>query len=276
MKPRPALALGLLPLTLLTSCGGAPAAPQARPTATTGLVRLTLPPAWTETPTVTLVPPTATATPTVPAAVLAARQTATAWPTLHVVAVGGGVDPSTWQRFDFGDGSVLLPPSFAEQDLRRLDTAVETSLRSYAAGLAAQANAVTTPVSGQPTPSSLDDLAASGFHFAAARDRAAAADLFIVSGPVPSGFDGETLMTRAFGSLAGEAEVNGRETIGGAPLPTVRLHATLYDRNRGTIEPRVYYITIVGDRMWTLIFRARDFEDSQSLFETSALSLTPP
>jgi hypothetical protein len=97
----------------------------------------------------------------------------------------------------------------------------------------------------------------------------------LVGVPLPEGFDLESMMTEAVGSVPGEVEVVSREIVGGAPRDTGRAFLRIRDPGSGTTEDEVMYVIVEGDRAWTLSFRARDFEAMLPAFETSALSLAP-
>lgn len=267
---------------LVSSCSGAVVAP---PQGATPQVptpdRVTLPPAWTATPTVPTIPATPTPSPTSHPAVLAARQTATAWPTLRVVAVGAGADSTGWERLEFPTGSLLVPTTFEPIDSRRVDDAITSFMQALAASLVEAMPAQGTPSPGGPTPTalSLEGLtSAFGFDFLVAEDAVDPLTVFVVGGPLPEGLDLETMMTEAAGLLQGEVEITGREIVGGAPRSTGRVFVRLFDRARGTTEDRAIYVILEGDQAWVISYRALDFEpfgDMLPAFETSALSLEP-
>jgi hypothetical protein len=171
-----------------------------------------------------------------------------------------------------------MPSTFEAEDLRRVDREMQASLQAYVAALTDLNREVPTLAPGQatPTPIPIRTLGpATGFDIVAASDPASQAEVILVAGPIPSWLDLPTLMTTAHSGLPGEVEVGGQEIVGGAPRETGRLYITLYDRSRGTVDPRLYYFTIEGGRMWTLIFRAPDLDPLLPVFETAALSLTP-
>src|SRR3990172_1729770 len=107
-----------------TSCSGGVTLPEAATPEVATAEPVTLPPAWTATPSATIVPATATPSPTPPPAVLAARQTAAPWPPLEVVAVGAGSDLTDWQTIEFESGSFRVPPTFAEVDRGGFDDGI--------------------------------------------------------------------------------------------------------------------------------------------------------
>jgi hypothetical protein len=260
------------------SAGGAAGALTGAPTAEPTQLRVTLPPAWTVTPTVTPIPATPTPSPTPHPAILAARQTAALWPTLHVVAVGAGADSSSWQRIDFETGSFLVPPTFEAADLGGVDDVIVLFMQAFAVGLVEMMDGMATPVPGAATstPISLDELdSAFDFDFLVAADPRGEGLVYLVGEPLPQGFDLESMMTEAVGSLTGEVEVLGREIVGGASRNTGRVLLRLRDPAKGTTEDQVMYVIVDGERAWTLAYQARDFEAMLPLFETSALSLVP-
>lgn len=269
------------PALAACSAGGAAGAPTGAPTAESTQLRVTLPPAWTATPSETLVPATPTTTPTSHPAVLAARQTATAWPALRVMAVGAGADSTGWQRLEFPTGSLLVPPAFEPIDPRRVDDSITGFMQGLAASLVEAMPAQSTPPPGAPTPTalSLEGLtSAFGFDFLVAEDAADRLTVFVVGGPLPEGLDLETLMTEAAGLLQGEVEITAREIVGGAPRSTGRVFVRLFDRARGTTEDRAIYVILEGVQAWFVSYRALDFEpfgDMLPTFETIALSLEP-
>jgi hypothetical protein len=280
MNHRLQTAFGLLILAALVSaCSGASIALPlgATPQAATP-DRVTLPPAWTATPSQTLVPATPTATSTPNPNVLAARQTATLWPTLHVVAVGGGTDSSEWKRIEFETASFLVPPTFEVADMGGFDDVIVLFMQAFAGGLVEMMEGMVTPAPGEatPTPISLDELdSAFDFDFLMAAEPGGEAAVFLVGEPLPQGFDLESMMTEAVGSVQGEVEVVSREVVGGAPRDTGRVFLRLRDPAKGTTEDQVMYVIVDGERAWTLAYQARDFEAMLPLFETSALSLVP-
>lgn len=264
---------------LVSSCSGAVVAP---PQGATPQVptpdKVTLPPAWTATPTVTTIPATPTPSPTSHPAVLAARQTAALWPPIEVVAVGAGSDLTDWQTVKFETGSFLLPPTFALIDSGSFDDAIVRFMQAFAGELVEVIEGMMTPVPGEatPTPISLVDLDSDfGFDFLVAADPGGEASVFLVGAPLPEGFDLESMMTEAVGSVPGEVEVVSREIVGGAPRDTGRAFLRVRDPGSGTTEDEVIYIIVEDDRAWTLSFQARDIEAMFPAFETAALSLVP-
>jgi hypothetical protein len=261
-----------------TSCSGGVTLPEAATPEVATPERVSLPAAWTATPSETIVPATATPSPTPPAAVLAARQTAALWPPLEVVAVGAGSDLTDWQTIEFGTGSFRVPPTFAEVDRGGFDDGIVLFMQTFADRLVEVMQGSTTPVPGAatPTPISLDELdSAFDFDFLVAADPGGEATVFLVGVPLPEGFDLESMMTEAVGSVPGEVEVVSREIVGGAPRDTGRAFLRIRHPGSGTTEDEVMYVIVEGDRAWTLSFRARDFEAMLPAFETSALSLVP-
>jgi len=261
-----------------TSCSGGVTLPEAATPEVATAERVTLPPAWTATPSETVVPATATPSPTPPPAVLAARQTAALWAPLEVVAVGAGSDLTDWQTIKFETGSFRVPPTFAEVDRGGFDDGIVLFMQTFAGRLVEVIQGSTTPVPGgaTPTPISLDELdSAFGFDFLVAADPGGEATVFLVGERLPEGFDLESMMTEAVGSVSGEVEIVSREIVGGAPRDTGRALLRIRDPGAATPEDEVMYVIVEGDRAWTLSFRARDFEAMLPAFETSALSLVP-
>jgi len=261
-----------------TSCSGGVTLPEvATPEAATP-VRVTLPPAWTATPSVTVVPATPTATSTSPAAVLAARQTAALWPPIEVVAVGAGADLTDWQTIEFGTGSFRVPSTFEVADRSGFDDVIVAFMRTFASSLVRVMEEIAAPVPGEatPTPMPLDELDSDfDFDFLVAVDPSGEASVFLIGEPLPQGFDLETMMTQAVASVQGEVEIVNREIVGGAPRDTGRAFLRIRDPGSGTTDDEVMYVIVEADRAWTLSFRARDFEAMLTAFETSALSLKP-
>ena len=261
-----------------TSCSGGVTPPEAATPEVATPERVTLPPAWTATPSATFVPATVTPSPTSPPAVLAARQTAALWPPIEVVAVGAGSDLTDWQTIRFETASFLVPPTFAVVDSGSFDDVIVRFMQAFAGELVEVIEGMVTPVPGEATPApiSLDALDSDfGFDFLVAADPGEEAAAFLVGGPLPEGFDLESMMTEAVGSVPGEVEVVSREIVGGAPRDTGRVFLRIRDSGAGTTEDEVIYVIVEDDRAWTLSFRARDFEAMLPAFETSALSLEP-
>ena len=268
----------LLIAAAATSCSGGVTLPEAATREVATPERVTLPPAWTATPSATFVPATATSSPTSPPAVLAARQTAALWPPIEVVAVGAGSDLTDWQTVKFETGSFLLPPTFALIDSGSFDDAIVRFMQAFTGELVEVIEGMMTPVPGEatPTPISLVDLDSDfGFDFLVAADPGGEASVFLVGAPLPEGFDLESMMTEAVGSVPGEVEVVSREIVGGAPRDTGRAFLRVRDPGSGTTEDEVIYVIVEGDRAWTLSFQARDIEAMFPAFETAALSLVP-
>jgi len=268
----------LLIAAAATSCSGGVTLPEAATREVATPERVTLPPAWTATPSATFVPATATPSPTSPPAVLAARQTAALWPPIEVVAVGAGSDLTDWQTVKFETGSFLLPPTFALIDSGSFDDAIVRFMQAFTGELVEVIEGMMTPVPGEatPTPISLVDLDSDfGFDFLVAADPGGEASVFLVGAPLPEGFDLESMMTEAVGSVPGEVEVVSREIVGGAPRDTGRAFLRVRDPGSGTTEDEVIYVIVEGDRAWTLSFQARDIEAMFPAFETAALSLVP-
>lgn len=266
-----------LSAALAASCSGGTVPPPATDAAGETFVGLvTLPPAWTATPSETIVPPTPTTTPTPPAAVVAARQTAAAWPPLEIVAVGAGADQTDWQTIEWDSGAMRVPPSFEIAEPDRLDDDVVLFLQTLAVDLLEiiEDRATPAPDSPTPTPIALDELDSS-FDFLAAADPGGEAGVAIVAGPRPEGFDVEAMMVEAVGSLQGEVTVLDREIVGGAPRDTGRVFVNVRDPASGATQEQVLYVIVEGDRAWTLAFQARDLASALAAFESSALSLTP-
>jgi hypothetical protein len=261
----------------LAGCGTAP--PTVAPTATATLApAIDLPPAWTSTPSLTPAPATPTVTPTLHPAAFAARETAAFWPPIEVVAVGAGADSSAWRSIGFETGSMLVPPTFEVADLGGFDQVIVAFMRAFSSGLVQAMNEgeALFPGEATATPLALDDLdSAFDFDFLMAGDSAGDAVLFLIGEPLPDGYDLETMMTHAVGSVQGEVEIVNREFVGGAPRATGRVFLQVTDPRSGTTEDEVIYVIVEGDRAWTLVFQARDFEAMLPTFETSALSLTP-
>jgi hypothetical protein len=273
------LAMLALLAALATSCSVGAVAPTegAAPEVPTP-DRVVLPPAWTATPSVSVVPASPTATITPPPAVVAARQTAALWPPIEVVAVGAGADTGDWQAIEFDTGSMRLPPTFEAVDRGGFDDVIVLFAQTFANGLVEIMEGITTPVPGEatPTPIPLDDLdTAFDFDFLAAADPSGEASVFLIGEPLPLGFDVETLMTQAVASVEGEVEIVNREIVGGAPRDTGRVRLHLGQSGSGTSEDRLIYVIVEGDRAWTLSFQARDIEAMFPAFETAALSLVP-
>jgi hypothetical protein len=257
----------------LTACGSAP--PTLAVASPTPAPAVILPLAWTATPSATPVPETPTPSPTLHPAVFIARQTASPWPPLGIVAVGAGADTAGWQLAEFPSASLLLPPGFRSIEPRRFDSAT----RAFLQDLSVQ-QSTGLPESGTATPlGSLEDFQnAYGFDYGAADNSAEQLSMFIVGGPRPEAVDLETRLTEAAGLFEGEVEVSRREIVGGAAHPTGRLLLRSFDRARGTVEDFAIYAVSEGERAWTLIFQAQDFDQFTELlptFESIALSLTP-
>jgi hypothetical protein len=271
-------ALSLL-AALATSCsGGTITLPETAPLEVATMGLLTLPPAWTTTPSETPVPATPTITPTPPPAVLAARQTAALWPALEIVAVGAGADQTDWQTIEFETGSFRVPPTFDVADMGGFDDVIVQFMQAFAGGLVEMMEGMVTPAPGEATstPIALDELdSAFDFDFLVAADPGGEAAVFLVGEPLPEGFDLETMMTEAVGSVQGEVEVLNREIVGGAPRSTGRVFLRVRDPQSGETADQVLYVILEGDRAWTLSFQARDFQAMLPAFETSALSLAP-
>jgi len=280
MKPSLSTLAGLsLLAALAAACSvGAVTSPEGATPAGAIPDRVTLPPAWTATPSEPVIPATPTATVTPPPAVVAARQTAALWPPIEVVAVGAGADSTDWHTIEFDTGSVRLPPTFAVADMGSYDDAIVVFMQAFAGGLVRIMEGMTTPLPGEatPTPIPLDELdTAFDFDFLVAVDPSGEASVILIGEPLPQGFDLETMMTAAVASVQDEVEILNREIVGGAPRTTGRVLLRVGAPGSGAAEDEVIYVIIEGDRAWTLSFQARDFEAMLPAFETIALSLMP-
>jgi hypothetical protein len=267
--------LGCCMTAVLAACGSAP--PSAVSASPTLAPAVELPPAWTVTPSATPVPKTLTPTLTPPPAVAAARETAALWPPMEVVAVGAGADVTDWKRLEAPSGSILIPAEFEEIGQPSFGASTTDFMEQFAGILVAALQGEGTPA---PAPASLDEFAATyGFDFRAAENAADRVSMFLVAGPLPEGFDVETILTDATGILPGEVEIVYRELVGGAPRPTGRILVQFTDPARGTVESRATYAVLGGERAWLIVFQSRDAEVFEALlpvFETIALSVQPP
>jgi hypothetical protein len=266
---------------LLSGCslGGAPAAPTATPPPP----GLTLPPAWTRTPTSAPRPPTSTAPPAATAAPRASAENITrtpAPPLERATAAAGSLEISGWKKIDTGHAYFWLPPSYEVADLGGLGDMMEIFMVALVQGLGQGFQELAGEGTPGPTPTmiSMEEMRAGfdiDFLMAAAQDMGSA--VFVVSEPDTDQPDMQALLDEAVQGVKGLREVLSRHLVEGAPYPMARAIVTAQDPESGAPSQQALFVIHAEERTYTFSCQTApvDFESMLPIFERSALSLTP-
>jgi hypothetical protein len=230
---------------------------------------ISLPPAWTDTPSPTVAPPTLTPTPTPPFGL--------AWAT--PVPVDASYDG--WVRLESKRAALWLPPDFEVMDLGGLGDVMALMVYSLTEVMGQMAGELAvqpgTPVAGQPTPTliSLEELQETiVFDFVVAGSTSGEAALFMVGDPPKEGVDLGTAIEGALDSMEGEHSVETQHAISDRPYPMARLIVSSIDAKGGRVSKQLVYVFVIDGRSWSLTYvaPADGFEELLPLFEQSAAS----
>ncbi|OGO46794.1 MAG: hypothetical protein A2Z30_03040 [Chloroflexi bacterium RBG_16_64_43] len=278
MMPRRLACIAAVILLSGCSLGDAPTAPPTIPPP-----GLTLPPAWTPTPTSTLRPPASTTTPAPTGTPRASSETSTrtpAPPLERATAAAGSLEIAGWKRIDTGHAYFWLPQTYEVADLGGLGDMMEILMIALVQGLTEGFQELAGAGTPGPTPTmmSLEEMRA-GFDIdllmAAEKDLGAA--VFVVGEPVAGTPDLAALLDEAVQGVKGLREVKSRHLVEGAPYPTARAIVTAEDPESGSLSQQALYVVHAKDRSYTFSCQTSpaDFASMLLVFERSALSLTP-
>ncbi len=279
MNRRAPLVTGLLAVGLLLAACGGRAAVEAQPAATSAVIAL--PPAWTATPSPTVVPPTATPTATaIP--VEAPREivstSGTPLPTaLAVTAVPDAVDRAGWKRVDTKSAFLFMPASYEVVDLGPMGEAMVQLMEVFAKGMVEAFSGLVTPVPGaSPTPP-FEELEDFSIDLLMAADAAGESAIFIVGEPRPDEADVQAMLVKAIDDIKGKTEVLSTELIEGHAFPMGRAIVRVRDEETGRLSEQAIYVILHGQRAWTLACQAlpADFAELLPVFDSVARSLEP-
>lgn len=274
------LAAGLSLLGIVAfGCGGLSAGGDGP--AEGGAAAITLPPAWTETPSPTIALPTETPTVT-PPPTEAPRQLQTTQgvplPTAVVVRLDGEEpDLSGWKRIDTKSAFFFVPESYQVVDMGELGEAMMLLMQVFAEGMVEAFSSLVTPApGGTATPVSLDEMSASlQFDLLMAADAGGGSAVFLVGEPRPTDADLQTMLLKAIEDNQNEVRVERTELIYGGRYPMARALLQVRDIESGQRSRQALYLIAGGDRLWTLSYQSdpEPFDGLLPIFERSALSL---
>lgn len=256
--------------------GPAPAEPGAGPAEA-----ITLPPAWTDTPSPTIAPPTETPTVT-PLPTEAPRQLQTTkgvpLPTAVVLALAGeGPDLAGLKRIDTKSAFFFVPESYEVVDMGEMGEAMVLLMQVFAEGMVEAFASLVTPAPGETaTPVSLDEMSASlQFDLLMAADAAGGSAVFLVGEPRPEAADLQTILLKAIEDNKNEVLVERTELIYGGRYPMARALLQVRDVESGQVSRQALYVIASADRLWTLSYQADPdaFDGLLPDFERSAHSL---
>ncbi len=282
----------LSPITRLTAslsllvlaavgCGALPAGVPAPPDPEGGALGITLPPAWTDTPSPTIALPTETPTVT-PRPTEAPRQLQTTQgvplPTAVVVSLDGEEpDLSGWKRIDTKSAFFFVPESYQVVDMGELGEAMVLLMQVFAEGMVEAFSSLVTPVpGGTATPVSLDEMSASlQLDLLMAADAGGGSAVFLVGEPRPTDADLQTMLLKAIEDNQNEVRVERTELIYGGRYPMARALLQVRDIESGQLSRQALYLIAGGDRLWTLSYQSdpEPFDGLLPIFERSAMSL---
>lgn len=262
-----------------TACGGSSIG-GAVPTEASDAA-ITLPPAWTETPSPTIAPPTETATVT-PIPTEAPRQLQTTQgiplPTASVLSLNGTPpDLTGMKRVDVKSAFFFVPESYQVIDMGEMGEAMLLLMQVFAEGMIEAFSGLVTPAPGETaTPVSLDEMSASlELDLMMAADSAGSSAVFLVGEPLPSGVDLQAMLLKAIEDNQNEVLVEQTALVYGGRYPMARALLQVRDVETGQRSRQALYLVAGGDRLWTLSYQSDpgQFEGLLPIFERSALSL---
>ena len=277
---RLAASLSLVSLSAF-ACGVLPAAAPAADSGAGPVGAITLPPAWTDTPSPTVALPTDTPTVT-PLPTEAPRQLQTTQgvplPTAVVVTLAGeDPDLSGLKRIDTKSAFFFVPESYQVIDMGEMGEAMVLLMQVFAEGMVEAFASLVTPEPGETaTPVSLDEMSASmQFDLLMAADAAGGSAVFLVGEPLPEAADLQTLLLKAIEDNKNEVLVERTELIYGGRYPMARALLQVRDVESGQRSRQALYLLAGSDRLWTLSFQAEpaEFDGLLPVFERSAQSL---
>ena len=279
LSRRRAIFAAIVAFSLLSGSCGARAETQT-PEAP-GPIGITLPPAWTATPTATVLPPTGTPTPTsIPKE--SPREMVgtlgTPLPTAIVlIAAPETTDRTSWKRVDVESAFFLLPASYEVVDMGPMGEAMVALMEVFAKGMVEAFSSLVTPEAGAtPTPpfAELEDFSIDLLMAANPNGESA---VFLVGEPRPENADLQTMLVKAVDDINGKTEVLSTELIEGHAYPMARAIVRVRDSETGKLSQQALYVILHGPRAWTLSCQSltRDFESLLPVFDSVARSITP-
>jgi len=274
------LAAGLSLVGIAASgCGGSPVG-GAVPSES-GAAAITLPPAWTDTPSPTIAlpteTPTATALPTEAPRQLQTTQ-GVPLPTAIVLSLNGTPpDLSGMKRIDVKSAFFFVPESYQVIDMGEMGEAMMLLMQVFAEGMIEAFSSLVTPAPGETaTPVSLDEMSASlQLDLMMAADSEGSSAVFLVGEPLPAGTDLQTMLLKAIEDNRNEVLVERTELVYGGRYHMARALLQVRDVETGQRSRQALYLIAGGDRLWTLSYQSEPgkFESLLPVFERSALSL---
>jgi hypothetical protein len=264
---------------LVTACG-AGSGSEAQPQATVA-AGISLPPAWTATPSATVVPPTETPTPTsipleVPREIVSTL--GTPLPTAFALAAAPDtVDRTGWKRVDATSAFLFMPATFEVVDMGPMGEAMVEMMEVFAKGMVEAFSGLVTPVPGaSPTPP-FEELEDFSIDLLMAADPARETAIFIVGEPRPEAADLQSMLVKAIDDINGKTEVLSTELIEGHTYPMGRAVVRVRDEETGRLGQQALYVILHGQRAWTLSCQSLpgDFAEMLPVFDSVARSLEP-
>ena len=263
------------------ACGVLPAAVPAADSGAGPAEAITLPPAWTDTPSPTIALPTETPTATaLPTEVPRQLQTTQGipLPTAVVVTLAGEApDLAGLKRIEAKSAFFFVPESYQVVDMGEMGEAMVLLMQVFAEGMVEAFASLVTPAPGETaTPVSLDEMSASlQFDLLMAADAAGGSAVFLVGEPRPEAADLQTMLLKAIDDNKNEVLVERTELIYGGRYPMARARLQVRDVESGQRSRQALYLIAGSDRLWTLSYQAEpdQFDGLLPVFERSALSL---
>jgi hypothetical protein len=273
-----AVSLSVIGLAI-TGCVGSsiPGVDRSEP----GGAAITLPPAWTDTPSPTVTLPTETPTAT-PLPTEAPRQLQTTQglllPTARVLSLKGAPpDRTGMKRIDVKSAYFFVPESYQVIEMGEMGEAMILLMQVFAQGMIDAFSSLVTPAPGEtPTPILLDEMSTSlQFDLLMAADSDGRSAVFLVGEPLPTGMDLQSMLLKAIEDNPKDVLVERTELVYGGRYPMARALLQVRDIETGQRSRQALYLIAGHDRLWTLSYQSDpgQFEDLLPVFERSALSL---
>lgn len=246
-----------------------------------GSAAITLPPAWTDTPSPTVALPTETPTAT-PLPTEAPRQLLTTQgvplPTAVVITLQEEEpDLGGLKRIDTRTAFFFVPDSYQVVDMGELGEAMLLLMQVFAEGMVEAFSGLVTPAPGETaTPVSLDEMSTSmQFDLLMAADAGGGSAVFMLGEPRPTEADLQMMLLKAIEDNKNEVIVERTELVYGGRYPMARALLQVRDIESGQLSRQALYLIAGGDRLWTLSYQSdpEAFDRLLPVFERSALSL---
>lgn len=270
---------------LLAACGSSTDADA--PGRDAGAPAITLPPAWTATPSHTPSPAAPTATPSpspeagkpTPAmAFETPRPTVVLPPAQQVTAVPATPDLAGWQEVRSETASFWLPTSYAVADLGEFGDLMGLLLAAFGEGLVGAFDELIPTAEGMlptVTPFSMEEVqAAFDIDFLLAADETAQASVILIGQPLLAPTTIEALMAEAVATASDPVEVLRYEVIEGGRYASARSTVQVRNAETGAVGYQLVYVFLHGPRAWALTYAAEAarFDSLLPIFERSARS----